>query len=372
MSANLCACFLYLLVSRVKHLRIASLLESRIQKGDYALTELPAERDLAVEIGTSRSTLRKALEELEDKGLLTRSPNRRLVLNPESLSGVGGLQIAFVSPSIAPASFSPDLQLWLAAIDSVARKRGDRIRIINYHHWDDPALTEAIRAFDGVFLVTSSEPIPTWTAEMLTDTRGVVALSEDLTQFDMPSIVLFPPRLIDSMMERLQRLGHRRIDCINIQGHNTVTQARIDQWGSWLRSEEVGGKLIDEPCGVDENIFEAGFQVARKWIKQLDKHTTAVMCVTLPAAMGVIRAATEAGISIGDRLSVCTIDCEGIGKYMSPSIASFERPDPAECMNTCSDWFTRGSAIDAWKGPLLMEPEKLKIFDGGSIGPPPS
>ncbi len=355
----------------MKHLRIASLLERRIQKGDYALAGLPAERDLADEIGTSRVTLRKALEELEDKGLLARSPNRRLVLTPQARSKVGGLQIAFVSPSIAPTSFSPDLQLWLAATDSVARQRGDRVRVVNYHHWDDPALTEAIRAFDGVFLVTSSEPIPSWTAELLTEARGVVALSEDLTHFDMPSIVLFPPRLIDSVMNRLQALGHRRIDCINVQGHNTITQARIDEWSKWLRSAEVGGKLFDEPCGVDDNIFEAGYELGRKWIKQIDKRTTAVLCVTLPAAMGIIRAATEVGISIGDELSVCTVDCEGIGKFMNPPIASFERPDPTHFMNTCADWFAAEGTADTWLGPLLMEPAKLNIFDGGSIGPPP-
>jgi DNA-binding LacI/PurR family transcriptional regulator len=220
-------------------------------------------------------------------------------------------------------------------------------------------------------LVTSSEPIPAWTAELLTEANGVVALSEDLTHFDMPSIVLFPPRLIDSMMKRLRRLGHRRIDCMNIQGHNTITQARIDEWGNWLKNEELTGQLVDEPCDVDENIFEVGVKVARKWIKRIDTETTAVLCVTLPAAMGVIRAATEAGISVGDQLSVCTIDCEGIGKFYNPSIASFERPDAVKYMNDCACWFAAGGTEDLWKGPLLLEPKKLKIFDGGSIGPPP-
>jgi DNA-binding LacI/PurR family transcriptional regulator len=355
----------------MKHLRIASLLERRIQKGDYALTGIPAERDLADDIGVSRVTLRKALEDLERKGLLERASNRRLVLSSDARAKVGGMQIAFVSPSIAPKSFSPDLQLWLSAMEGVARERRDYVRVINYHHWDDPALTESIRAFDGVFLVTSSEPIPAWTAELLTEAGGVVALSEDLTHFDMPSIVLFPPRLIDSMMRRLQRLGHRRIDCINIQGHNTITQARIDAWRAWLSTEHVGGQLVDEPCDVDENIFEAGIGVARRWIQQIDEQTTAVLCITLPAAMGVIRAATEAGISIGERLSVCTVDCEGIGKFYNPPIASFERPDPGKYMNACADWFARGGTEDSWQGPFLMEPKKLKIFDGGSIGPAP-
>lgn len=354
----------------MKHLRIANLLERRIQKGDYALTGIPAERDLADDIGVSRVTLRKALDDLEQKGLLERASNRRLVLSPHARAKVGGMQIAFVSPSIAPKSFSPDLQLWLAAMESVARNRGDRVRVINYHHWDDPAITESIRAFDGVFLVTSSEPIPAWTAELLTEAKGVVALSEDLTHFDMPSIVLFPPRLSNTMLERLQQLGHRQIDCLNVQGHNTITQARIDQWSKWSEGEKVGGRLLDEPCDVDQNIFDVGVEVARQWIREKDEQTTAVFCITLPAAMGVVRAASEAGISIGDELSVCTIDCEGIGKFINPPIASFERPEAVDYMNACADWFAGGGEVDSWEGPLLIEPQELKIFDGGSIGSP--
>jgi DNA-binding LacI/PurR family transcriptional regulator len=354
----------------MKHLRISSLLERRIQKGDYAITGIPGERDLADDIGVSRVTLRKALEELEAKGLLERAPNRRLVLTSKARSAIGELQLAFVSPSIAPQSFSPDLQLWLAAVERVARQRGDRVRVVNYHHWDDPTLTEAIRTFDGIFLVTSSEPIPRWTEELLTEANCIVAISEDLAHFDIPSIVLFPPRLIGSMMQRLQQLGHRRIDCINVQGHNVITKARINEWDDWRRSEEVSGELVDDPCSVDDNIYEAGIEVARKWIRRIDEGTTAVLCVTLPAALGVIRAASELGMSIGSELSVCTIDGEGIGKFLSPSIASFERPDPTMYMNACVDWFASGGKVDTWEGPLLLEPSKLDIFEGRSIGPP--
>ena len=195
----------------MKHLRISNLLERRIQKGDYDLSGIPSERVLADDIGVSRVTLRKALEELENKGLLERVPNRRLVLTSKALSTVGGLQLAFVSLSIAPKSFSLDLQLWLAVVESVARQPGDSVRV----------------------------------------------------------------------------------DCINVQGHNAITQARINEWDNWRSNESIGGELVDEPCGLDENIYQVGVDVARKWIRQIDKETTAVLCVLLPAAMSITRAAAN-------------------------------------------------------------------------------
>ena len=354
----------------MKHIRIADLLERRIRSGDYALTGIPAERDLADEIGVSRITLRKSLQELERNGLLERAPNRRLVLTPKAHSAVGKLELAIVLPSIGPTSFSPDLQLWLSAAESLASKRGVRLRAVNYRHWDDPALTEAIRAYDGIFLVPSSEPIPSWTSEVLANSERIVALSEDLTHFDIPSIVLFPPKFIGSMLDQLRARGHRRIDCINVQGHNLITEARIREWEIWLHKEDIGGVLVDEPCGTEDNIYEAGIETAHRWMRNLDDETAAVICITLPAALGVLRAASEAGLLVGDQLSVCTIDCEGIGKYINPAIASFERPNPVDFMDSCVDWFAKNGTLDKWNGPLLLEPQELEIFVGGSIGGP--
>ena len=62
------------------------------------------------------------------------------------------------------------------------------------------------------------------------------------------------------------------------------------------------------------------------------------------AAGGARRAAaaSDEGIEIGKDLSVCTVDSEGLGRFLCPSITSFERPNAAPFLSVCFDWIADG------------------------------
>ena len=303
------------------------------------------------------------------KGLIERSAESPRSAGPQARSAVGKLQLAFVAPSNAPQSFSLDIQQWLAAADFVARGKGAKLRVVNYHHWDDAAISDALRSYDGIFFVTSSETIPPWAATLLQSSNGVISLSDDLTHLGVPSIVLFPHVFVQQLFIKLQDLGHQQIDCFNIQGHNAVTLARIDEWQKWTSRHCPRAELIDVPCEVGENTFEAGLKAARERFSNLAADTTAIFCVTLPAAMGAIRALGELGRQVGKDVSIITIDGEGLAKILVPSITCFERPDARQYMPACIEWFAAGGRREDWAGPLLVQPKALALFEGESSGP---
>jgi DNA-binding LacI/PurR family transcriptional regulator len=357
---------------RFKAEQIQKILELRVNHGDYQGRELPTERELAVELGVSRATARKAVQRLIDRRVLERRPNGRVSMNRDEAQG---LRLAFLVPSLS----SQDIQRWRLAIERAAETFKASVRTALYVHWDDPAIVEALESYDGTLITMSCEDVPPRIVDKLRSAgRNVAVLGRDLSAAGIPSVDLFPPAFLHRLLDHIADEGHRSVDCFNIQTIDSVIESRIEQWNLWRAVHRFGGNLYGQQIkAYDEPLVHAYEQAGRLFdgrggASGNEQFTaTAILCTTAPAAIGVLRAMHDRGLKIGaGGTSVCVVNDEGLGRFMSPSLTSIEMPDPLPYLSVWMEWMQR--AGEGWVGSLLMQPRQMPLFIGESTGRAPA
>lgn len=342
--------------------KIERLLERRIRHGDYILTEIPAERYLAAEMGSSRMTTRKAIEQLIQRGLLKRLPNGRLAIGDNLHSEQLTLGM------LIPYTASGDVENWRRAAEQAGKDFNARIRTILYLHWDDPVIQETLSSFSSVFLMPRSEDIPPKIIEMLAkEGKSVSVLGEDLSMHGIHSVFLFPSFWVQRLLDHLAELGHRTIDCFNVQPEDVVIRGRLEQWQLWRAAHRLEGELFGKGIQSFEPPIKRAYDQMTAILKQGRLKATALFCTTAPAAVGVIRAMHDRGIKVGKDISVCTINDEGLTCYTCPSVTCIKMPDPTPYLRLCIERML--SSDGEWAGSLLLQPAALKFFKGESTGP---
>jgi LacI family transcriptional regulator len=346
--------------------QIQNILERRIRHGDYLLMGLPPERELSAEVGASRMTIRKAIEPLVEKGLLERQTNGRLAIGKDAINGLA--TFAFLVPSTS----SGNVERWRLAIEIAARDVGGCVRTILYVHWDDPVLLDAIENFDNVFLFPSGEQMPKRIITHLKEAgRSIVILEQDFTAYGIASACLFPAFFTHRLLDVLGSLGHRSVDCFNIQTLDPVITDRIEQWNLWRATHCINGRLLGEPV-QPYTPYEAQLKWAYDHMCEvLDKNVlkaTAIFCTTAIAAIAVMRAMRERGIKVGEDISVCTTNDEGLARYLFPSLTCVEMPDPTPYIRMAIERMR--STDKEWISPLLIQPSQPELYIGESTGRP--
>lgn len=353
---------------RNKFMGIVEVLRQRVERGDYALKALPSEMELAEESGVSRMTARRALTHLIDAGILRRDESRRLqIAGPEG--GKHTRQFAFLMPPV----ISEDVQAWQWAVEQAVGAIKGVLRPIIYTNWNDVLVSDSLKGFDGIFLMQTGLEVPEAAIRVLKNSPNpVVSLDLDLSSRGIPSIWLFPERAVRQLLDHLRKLGHRRIACVHTCQTNRVFQQRIGYWQTWKEDHKIDGELIDHP-GDDKSIDHGALAAEREMTRRLEDGSfadTAILCTNVWTALGVQKAATNLGLTLGRDLSLCTINDEVLAPWLNPSLTALRMPDPSAMLETCVRWMAKGGG--PWSGPKLLQPKKVPLFQGDSTGPPPA
>jgi LacI family transcriptional regulator len=344
---------------------VMRILKRRIAAGDYAARELPGEIPLAAELGVGRITMRRAIRELLDEGLLARAPSRRLIVNTAAEHPVVRKVIGYM----APAHASSINTRWRYVLDQVAARRGNvLVRPVDVIHDDDPSITEALKGFDGVFVTLGAGVnLDVWRRRLHDARARVVSLETDMSADGIVSVCMETPAALRRVLDHLMTLGHRRIDCLNVQPAGPVIASRIATWRAWCTENGIAGELIDAPVKPFEDPLPRAHRVVRRMLRNGTLRATALLSTIELGAAGAMRALADAGLQAGRDLSVCSAVEDYRARYAIPSITCVRAIDPSPYYARCLDWMCSGKA---WQEPLLLKPRTRPIFKGASTGPP--
>ncbi len=341
-----------------KYTAIADLLKKRIIHGDYAMKDIPPERELALEVDASRKTARRAVQHLIDNGLLVRQSNGRLAVN--RATGGRDRTAPFQLAYLAPTTQSAEIQRTRIALDQVAEEMGARVRPILYLHWDDAQILDVFDGFDAVFLYPRPEPMPQWLIDRLRDgATPAVVFGVDMSHLGVRCVRLFPPVFVQKLLDHLKAKGHRSVDCLNTEFSplNTMEQ-RIEQWQLWRMAHGIQGQLIHDPNGSPMN----SYRTMMRLLKEGRFTATGLFCTTMAAAVGAMRAFHDCNYKVGRDVAICTVNSEGMAEYLVPSVTCLEMQDLRPYIRVVMEWMIHGD----WVGSLLVQPQEVDLFIGES------
>jgi DNA-binding LacI/PurR family transcriptional regulator len=344
---------------KFKH--VMSLIERRIRQGDYVLNPIPGERKIAEETGVSHMTARKAVRGLLDRKVLIRRPNGLLDISPRFQTDAGSSHFLLLYPAYASTYLTHLRQL----VSEAAEQYELGMRPVQYVHWDDPVVANAVTNPAGMILIASSAEVPEYVLRSLRASKSV-SLDLDLSEQDVPSIRLFPDAHILKVFNHLKDLGHRRIDCISTQYHNPEIERRITLWRQWLERHKFTGELRERPTRSFADATPAGYDLMQELLEKGPLEATAFVGTTFPAAVGAMRACWERGLMAGKEVSICAMNIEQPARFMTPSVTGLDTPKLSKLLAQCFEWFTDEGD---WTGTKRLEPMRAEFVEGESTGP---
>lgn len=329
----------------------------RIARGDYRHVDFPSERKLALQLGVSHPTARKAVQKAVVAGLLHRGETGRLLVPALKERN---LQFAF----ICPAETDPWIVDWMKALQSLASRRSALLRVFHYLDGNDALLTNSLVAdYDLYFLIAPDSPDRVL-LDLIRDRKSrVVTIFSDLRKHGITMIDNSPIEGVDILIEHLISLGHRRIACVNCETHDMG--ARV------ARYEEVCARHGLEPLLLRESEPSEWISAARGYrfmsnvLKRQANNATAYFFTSVEPCLGVLRACYEANVVPGKDISICAFGPSIRARLMAPALTALLTPSHETVLNDVVDDILLGG------GPPKERQWHTSLYLGETTAPAP-
>lgn len=326
-----------------KYIQLAQAIESRIRSGDLPPnTRLPSENTLDELLGLSRSTIRKALEELENSGFVYRRQGMgtfaadmsKLRAKSDAAAGQNGQNTAEIHNQpwegivqkpgpgkngliglLVPTMLNQIYPQIVRGVEDVASSRGYSVFIGNtYSNRDrELSLMEQMieRHVDGLVLEPTHSSLDTpgtLNFELLRDYPvPFVLIDNDIPGLEVSRVSLDDFSGGQLVGRHLVEHGHRRMACIYME----TVLAGVDRRDGFMRAlEEAGIESADVrlcPFTEADHPSNPGYDYTVQLLRE-EPRPTAIFYFNDELAINGIQAIREAGLEIPRDISIVGFD----------------------------------------------------------------
>ena len=162
--------------------------------------------------------------------------------------------------------------------------------------------------------------------------------------------------VVELGLTHLEHLGHRRIGIALGQQRYTPVKRRADAFRQGLRARG----LVPDDLSVDQLVectaytVEGGVVAAQRL---LDRGVTGILCGSDVMALGVVRAARQAGLRVPEDLSVVGSDDSLLVEFTAPPLTTVRQPAAALAEAACRELVDQIAGRPAHHGEVLYQPE---------------
>ncbi len=254
----------------------------------------------------SREKIEKAISDLH---FIPNSTARSMINKKSQIVGVA-----------VPEINNPFLADLVVKIEACLSKRNYSILLCNtgYNTQKTESFIDDLimRNAEGVILI-ATDISSKKTLEKIHRFLHGVSVGQKILNFD--SINFADYKSAYDLTNYLMDIGHEKIACIGFNVNASQTVERLDGVLSALKDR---GLPVHEEYMIESSSGENSGYVCAKKILELEDVPTAIIAINDFYAIGAYEAIYEAGLMVGEDISVVGFDDIGMAKFISPSLTT--------------------------------------------------
>ena len=306
-------------VTTPKYVLVEEYIRQQIKKNRF-IDKLPGERALAVDLGFSYMTVRKAVDNLVNEGLLYKIPTKGTFIADQKSNKIKTHTIGyFLDSRIAGGLSSPYYSMIFNAIEKQATRNG--YSLVYFSDTSESNLHAVLKKLDGVIASSFSR-----VENLIQEIKAivpVVAIDNSVSDKTIPSVIIDNFSAQIQSVDYLCSLGHQRIGFMTGLEDSDVGKNRYEGYKSGLIKQGIDA----DPALVFRGNYTFGSGVSgAQYFLALEDGPTAIICANDSMALGAINQLHREGLEVPRHISIVGFDDIDIARQLTPSLTTVSVP----------------------------------------------